>query len=103
MGLSPECFYVGGVVPMNYTKRCFEFFVLVFQDRVSLHSSDCPGTHSTDQADLKLRDPPASASGVLGLKVCPTTPQQDDHLFKGVCLKTCKLGYWKYCSEEDYQ
>ena len=30
---------------------------------------DCPGTHSVDQAGLKLSDPPASASQVLGLKV----------------------------------
>jgi hypothetical protein len=27
----------------------------------------CPGTHSVDQAGLKLRNPPASASLVLGL------------------------------------
>jgi hypothetical protein len=39
--------------------------VLVFQDRVSLCSPGCPGTHSVDQADLELRDPPASASRVL--------------------------------------
>jgi hypothetical protein len=31
-----------------------------------------PGTHSVDQADLKLRNPPASAR-VLGLKACATT------------------------------
>jgi hypothetical protein len=30
--------------------------------------------NSVDQAGLKLRDPPASASRVLGLKVCNTTP-----------------------------
>jgi hypothetical protein len=34
----------------------------------------CPGTHSVDQAGLKLRNPPASASRVLGLKACTTTP-----------------------------
>jgi hypothetical protein len=33
----------------------------------------CPGTHSVDQAGLELRNPPASASQVLGLKVCATT------------------------------
>jgi hypothetical protein len=32
------------------------------------------GTHSVDQAGLELRDPPASASGVLGLKVYGTLP-----------------------------
>jgi hypothetical protein len=50
---------------------CFLFFV--FRDRVSLCSPGCPGTHSVDQAGLKLRNPPASASQVLGLKVCVTT------------------------------
>jgi hypothetical protein len=48
-------------------------FVFVFQDRVSLCSSGCPGTHFVDQAGLELRNPPASASQVLGLKVCATT------------------------------
>ncbi|GAB1285580.1 RAS protein activator-like 2 [Apodemus speciosus] len=38
-------------------------------DRVSLCSPGCPGTHSVDQAGLELRNPPASASQVLGLKV----------------------------------
>jgi hypothetical protein len=48
----------------------FGFLVgwLVFRDRVSLYSSGCPGTHSVDQAGLELRNPPASASRVLGLK-----------------------------------
>jgi hypothetical protein len=35
--------------------------------------SSCPGTHSVDQAGLELRNPPASASHVLGLKTCATT------------------------------
>jgi hypothetical protein len=48
-------------------------FVLFFQDRVSLHRPGSPGTHSVDQAGLKLRNPPASASQVLGLKACATT------------------------------
>jgi hypothetical protein len=53
---------------------CFVFvFVFVFGDRVSLCSSGCPGTHFVDQAGLELRNPPASASQVLGLKVCATT------------------------------
>jgi hypothetical protein len=46
------------------------FFFLVFRDRVSLCSPGCPGTHSVDQAGFELRNPPASASRVLGLKVC---------------------------------
>jgi hypothetical protein len=49
-------------------------FVLFFQDRVSLCSPGCPGTHSVDQAGLELRNPPAFASRVLGLKACATTP-----------------------------
>jgi hypothetical protein len=47
----------------------FLFFEIGF-----LCSPGCPGTHSVDQASLKLRNPPASASRVLGLKVCATTP-----------------------------
>jgi hypothetical protein len=35
---------------------------LVFQDRISLCSPSYPGTHSVDQAGLKLRNLPASAS-----------------------------------------
>jgi hypothetical protein len=49
---------------------CFVFF----GDRVSLYHSGCPGTHSVDQAGLELRNPSASASRVLGLKACTTTP-----------------------------
>jgi hypothetical protein len=40
---------------------------------VSVYNLGCSGTHSVDQAGLELRDPPASASQVLGLKVCATT------------------------------
>jgi hypothetical protein len=45
-----------------------KIFFLVFRDRVSLCSPGCPGTHSVDQAGLELRNLPASASRVLGLK-----------------------------------
>jgi hypothetical protein len=50
------------------------YFILFFffRDRVSLCSSGCPGTHSVDQAGLKLRNPPASASQMLGLKAYTT-------------------------------
>jgi hypothetical protein len=37
-------------------------------------SPGCPGTHSVDQAVLELRNPPASASQVLGSKACTTMP-----------------------------
>jgi hypothetical protein len=51
----------------------YYFFFLVFPDRVSLCSPGCPGTHFVDQAGLELRNPPVSASQVLGLKACATT------------------------------
>jgi hypothetical protein len=54
---------------------CFGFCLFVFRDRVSLCSSGCPGTHFVDQAGLKLRNLPASAFQVLGLKACATTTQ----------------------------
>jgi hypothetical protein len=52
----------------------FVFVFVFFQDRVSLYSPGCPGTHFVDQVVLKLRNLPASASIVLGLKTCATTP-----------------------------
>jgi hypothetical protein len=52
---------------------------LVFQNRVSLCSPGCPGTHFVDQAGLELRNPPTSASQELGLKAC-TTSQSSDFL-----------------------
>jgi hypothetical protein len=52
----------------------FLFSFLVFQDRVSLYSPGCPGTHSVDQVGLKLRNLSASASRVLGLKARATMP-----------------------------
>jgi hypothetical protein len=56
---------------------CFVLFCFVlFHDRVSLCSPGCPGTHSVDQAGLKLRNVPASASQVLGLKASATTAWQ---------------------------
>jgi hypothetical protein len=52
----------------------FPSLFFFFRDRVSLCSPGCPGTHSVDQAGLELRNPLASASRVLGLKACATTP-----------------------------
>jgi hypothetical protein len=48
------------------------FIYFFFQDRVSPYSPGYPGTHSVDQAGLELRNLPASASQVLGLKACAT-------------------------------
>ena len=46
-------------------------------DKVSLCVPVCPGAHSVDEADLKLSDLHASASGLLGLKVCTTMPSSN--------------------------
>jgi hypothetical protein len=60
-----------------------QFFVclFVFRDKVSLYSPGCPRTHFVDQAGFELRNPPASASQVLGLNVCATTPSPRWHSF----------------------
>jgi hypothetical protein len=71
------------------------FFFLIFifwffRDRVSLYGSGCPGTHFVDQAGLELRNPPASASQVLGLKACATMPGSEsvfDRLRSVVCFR----------------
>jgi hypothetical protein len=55
----------------------FEFFLyyynLFFSEVVFLCIA-LAETHFVDQTGLELRNPPASASKVLGLKVCTTTP-----------------------------
>jgi hypothetical protein len=53
---------------INYYSCAFWGGAGDFQDRVSLYSPGCPGTHFVDQAGLKHRNLPASASQVLGLK-----------------------------------
>jgi hypothetical protein len=57
-----------------YSFVCLFVCLFVFRDRVSLCSPGCPGTQFVDQAGLELRNLPASASRVLGLKACATTP-----------------------------
>jgi hypothetical protein len=72
-------------------------FVFVFQHRVSLYSPGCPGTHFVDQASLKLRNPLASASWVLGLKACSTTPSHCYHPNYqewGLFYSWCLVGVW---------
>jgi hypothetical protein len=77
----------------NFRKLSFEFvsliclFVFVFRNRVSLCSPGCPGTHSVDQAGLKLRNLPASASQVLGLKAFAITAQLVSLNFKAVVTR----------------
>jgi hypothetical protein len=68
----PICSPGPGVSSTCHLSAFFFFFFLVFRDRVSLCSPGCPGTHFVDQAVLELRNPPASASQVLGLKACAT-------------------------------
>jgi hypothetical protein len=51
----------------------FVCLVLVFRITVSLYSPGCLGTYSVDQAGFELRNLPASASQVLGVKVGATT------------------------------
>jgi hypothetical protein len=65
------------------------YFILVFRDRVSLCSPGCPGTHSVDQAGLQLRNLPASASQVLGLKARLTTALLPVHFLKGQITFFC--------------
>jgi hypothetical protein len=75
--------------PLNFKIYSLIYVALFFfRDRVSLYSPGCPGTHSVDQAGLELKNLPASASQVLGLKVCATTPGHkfltqmvDSHVF----------------------
>jgi len=52
---------------------CYLVFALLW-NRVCLHSFGFPRTHSVDQAGLRLRDPPASASQALELNVCACVP-----------------------------
>ncbi|GAB1302775.1 Hypoxanthine-guanine phosphoribosyltransferase [Apodemus speciosus] len=61
-------------IPNHYAEDLEKVFIPhgLIMDRVSLRSPGCPGTHSVDQAGLELRNPPASASQVLGLKACAT-------------------------------
>jgi hypothetical protein len=60
----------------------FCFCFCFFGDRVSLCSPGCPGTHSVDQAGLELRNPPASASRMLGLKACATNARGHCSFFR---------------------
>jgi hypothetical protein len=71
-------------LPSGFFLFCF------FLDRVSLWSPGYPGTHFVDQADLELRNPPVSASQVLGLKACANTAQRF-LVFLNYCLDALKL------------
>jgi hypothetical protein len=73
---------------------------LFFQDRVFLCNPGCPGTHSVDEPGLELRNPPASVSQVIGLKVSTTTAWQhlplisdSQHNFKPVFVSSIYFIY----------
>jgi hypothetical protein len=55
---------------------CFVLFCFVLFCFETGYSPGCPGTHFVDQAGLKFRNPPASASRVLALKACATTARR---------------------------
>jgi hypothetical protein len=73
----------------EYSSFFFFFFFFFCRDRVSLYSPGCPGTHFVDQAGLELRNPPASAWQVLGLKVCATTAR-----LQNIPLQKKKMRYF---------
>jgi hypothetical protein len=67
--------------------------IFFFRDRVSLFSPGCPGTHFVDQAGLELRNLPASASQVLGLKACTTIPGWFSFLMKMIVKNLRKFSF----------
>jgi hypothetical protein len=62
------------------TKATLFLFVWFSRQGFSVCSYGYPGTHSVDQTSPGLRNPPASASQVLGLKVCITTARPQDNI-----------------------
>jgi len=55
------------------SENWFVLFAGLLRQDFFMCNSECPQTCSVDQAGLNLRDPPAFASQVLGLKVGTTT------------------------------
>jgi hypothetical protein len=78
---------------ISFHSDFFFFFFLVFRDRISLYSPGCSGTHFVDQAGLELRNPPASASWVLGLKACTTMARLILFLFLFLFFFTYNIQY----------
>jgi hypothetical protein len=65
---------LSGVFTFEFILRFILFlFIYIYFDRVYLHNSGCPGTHSVDLAYLELTEEiPASASGMPGVKAWAT-------------------------------
>jgi hypothetical protein len=82
--------------PFPFLPSSLPPFLPSFQNRVSLHSPACPGTHSVDQAGLELRNPPASASQMLGLKACTTTVQIVFFVKNKVILRARDVAHWQW-------
>jgi hypothetical protein len=61
------------ILAANYFVATMSSFFFLNPETGFLCSPGCPGTHSVDQVGLQLRNLPASASQVLGLKACATT------------------------------
>ena len=80
----------------QHHKRIFYLFFKEF-NCYFLYSPGCPGTHFVDQAGLELRNLPASASRVLGLKVCATTAISSRiYSIELSCTVFWTNGYFKY-------
>ena len=65
----------------------FFFFFCFFFDRVYLCRYGGHGTQNVYKAGEERRNPPVSASQVLGLKACATTPSALDFL----TMMSCKI------------
>jgi hypothetical protein len=93
----------GGGKYQSQFKKTHGLLFLFCWDRVSLYIPDCPGTHSVDQAGLKLRNPPASASQVLGLKACAAITAQQSWIFGCEHSKPVGCSLSSFLEETDMQ
>ena len=66
-----SCQFQGHTIYFATTSTLDFFFY--FHDRVSVYTPSCPETHFEQQPGLELKNLPASASKVLGLKASATT------------------------------
>jgi hypothetical protein len=83
--------------PLSTSSFLINLFIFVFSESGFLCVAGSPGTHSVDQAGLELRNLPASASQVLGLKACATTVRLSNYFQRMYKVYFCK----KVCIEPD--